>query len=339
MIEENTAPKNIKLRFQCLVKDKHGYPCNARFHSLERLENHHQRQHCRKGAVPLSYHQITIDGAYITARKQECMTKSIALCCEYCHVKFIPVGCQVRTCEQCERLIKWKSLKKMKPYLNCLFRQSKGLVSLLTLTWALVSTATPSSFAQKRQHLRFFLKWLRKYTSTPCGYVRVFELKERGFAPNGDPLFFFHAHLLVDMPYVPQPVISKAWEKITKDSYIVDIRRAGKKKGLYYVAKYMGKPVFCDDEYYAEYIYNRHFHEISKELNLILGDFSHYEPPICNYNNGKFEENCQGLLRYWLTTPKTVPPPVGYLDSFLMYHPSEPSASPQKQLKIGDSNA
>lgn len=338
MIEENTAPKNIKLRFQCLVKDKHGYTCNARFHSLERLENHHKRQHCR-GDIQLSYRQVAIDGAYITARKQECHTKSIALRCEFCHVKFIPIGCQVRTCSECEGLIKWKTKKKMKPVMKKLRHALNGRISFLTLTWALPSTLTSASRLQKRKDLRIFLKWLRSATNCKCEYVAAFELKPRGHTTIGEPLYFFHCHLLIAMPYVPQRTISRKWLEITGNSMIVDIRRVNGDGALSYVSKYIGKPVECDDQTYAEHVYGAHFYEISKGLHLINGDFWNEKPNVCKFNNGRYDKKCEGTLRYWLTTPKTVPPPVGYLDSFLMYHPPEPSASPQKQLKISNSNA
>lgn len=52
-----------------------------------------------------------------------------------------------------------------------------------------------------------------------------------------------HIHALITGSYVDQGVLSRAWKKITGDSYIVDIRRVDADQAIDYVTKYVTKPV------------------------------------------------------------------------------------------------
>ena len=61
-----------------------------------------------------------------------------------------------------------------------------------------------------------------------------------------------HMHIIFDAEFIPQSVIADIWEKITKDSFIVDIREVvgcddNVKKAVAYITKYVTKITFMDD--------------------------------------------------------------------------------------------
>lgn len=56
-----------------------------------------------------------------------------------------------------------------------------------------------------------------------------------------------HLHLVVDGEYMPQGELSRAWEKVTGDSRIVDIRAVfSAAKTAHYIGEYIGKPIGWD---------------------------------------------------------------------------------------------
>lgn len=73
-----------------------------------------------------------------------------------------------------------------------------------------------------------------------AGYIAVMELG----ADNNN----LHLHAITYGPYIPQATLSKVWEEITADSYMVDIRQAhGSLRDIAaYVLKYITKPPVSD---------------------------------------------------------------------------------------------
>jgi hypothetical protein len=70
--------------------------------------------------------------------------------------------------------------------------------------------------------------------SSGCGVLAVLE-PQASLSP--------HIHAIVYGPYVPQKILSCAWQALTGDSYIVDIRQIRSvADALEYVFKYVSKP-------------------------------------------------------------------------------------------------
>jgi len=66
-----------------------------------------------------------------------------------------------------------------------------------------------------------------------------------------------HIHAIVWGPYVSQESLSQRWEKLTKDSKVVDVRRVkGSLRGaLGYVGKYLSKvPGFSEARHFGLYL-------------------------------------------------------------------------------------
>lgn len=75
------------------------------------------------------------------------------------------------------------------------------------------------------------------------GGCAVCEVKPRGSGAGWHP----HLHLVLQGRFLPQRALSNVWFRITRDSYIVDVRM-GKRAddAASYVAKYIGKPFHSD---------------------------------------------------------------------------------------------
>jgi hypothetical protein len=70
--------------------------------------------------------------------------------------------------------------------------------------------------------------------SKGCGVLAVLE-PQKSLSP--------HIHAIVYGPYVPQAILSCAWQALTGDSYVVDIRQIRNvSDALEYVFKYISKP-------------------------------------------------------------------------------------------------
>jgi hypothetical protein len=80
------------------------------------------------------------------------------------------------------------------------------------------------------------------------GGAAILEIKHSAKANRWHP----HLHIIADADYVEQGELSNAWRSITKDSYIVDIRRVKNAEVAgSYVCKYASKPMdtsFTGDE-------------------------------------------------------------------------------------------
>jgi hypothetical protein len=80
-----------------------------------------------------------------------------------------------------------------------------------------------------------------------CGYISSLELGR-----NNNNL---HIHAVVYGPYIPQSQLVESWKKLSKDSFIVDIRAIRElKAAAWYVLKYIVKPPAVDSyDALAEY--------------------------------------------------------------------------------------
>ncbi len=102
-------------------------------------------------------------------------------------------------------------------------------------------SAIRSAF-QRLLHRKYFCKRIR-------GGLYVIEIR---FGETG---WNVHLHALIDASYLDQHAISKTWQQITGDSYVVDIRQAfSARAGLRYILKYMLKPPVLNDQ---ESVYDR----------------------------------------------------------------------------------
>lgn len=55
-----------------------------------------------------------------------------------------------------------------------------------------------------------------------------------------------HVHAIIDGEFMPQAVLKAAWQKITGDSFIVDIRAIpDRHKAARYISRYVAKPIDC----------------------------------------------------------------------------------------------
>jgi hypothetical protein len=83
------------------------------------------------------------------------------------------------------------------------------------------------------------LRRTRIWQQRVTGGCAVCEIKPRASGTGWHP----HLHCILEGRYLPQPVIRKHWERITTDSYIVDIRPGrDSAAAAHYVSKYITKP-------------------------------------------------------------------------------------------------
>jgi hypothetical protein len=115
----------------------------------------------------------------------------------------------------------------------------KGPVSFITLT--LCGKGEPLNALVDRlfkhfRALRLHPTWAEKVR----GGAAFLEIKWSDKAKRWHP----HLHIIADASYVPKYELSDAWRSISKDSFIVDIKRVNEAKGAVgYVAKYASKPM------------------------------------------------------------------------------------------------
>jgi len=163
-----------------------------------------------------------------------CMKTHIKLICGSCNEpKIIPMTCGIRICPKCQSIREWRLRKKYKPFLK-LFKNPK----LLTLTFR---GYTRFDKKTKRRCDLYAYNFFRRLGNKVKFGIRVMEL----ISQENDS-FFIHYHCLVEMQYIPQKRLSDLWLKVTKSSFIVDIRKVSIRWGLSYVLKYVTKPTKLD---------------------------------------------------------------------------------------------
>ncbi len=168
-----------------------------------------------------------------------------------CHRKLLRLTCQDLTHTQITLLLSFRCeyricpvcggerRNKIKQKLNQMFKQLPQIrgnkLMFLTLT-----KKTKYGEGELKEGIREFLSQVRVFMNKfypsrhKSGAVVVLEL---------GPSFNLHVHCIVFGPYIPQEVLSKSWEQISTDSFIVDIRAVGKLNGaISYLVKYITKP-------------------------------------------------------------------------------------------------
>lgn len=141
-----------------------------------------------------------------------------------CHDRFcLPCG-QARASQIARNIIEHAGSKRLR---------------LITLT----TGATYPTLSELLDHL---YTSFRKLQRTPewqrhvTGGVAMLELKLSSRTDRWHP----HLHCLVEGTYFPQPVLKRAWHRVTGEATIVDIRPAGRGDHImHYVCKYASKPM------------------------------------------------------------------------------------------------
>ncbi len=112
----------------------------------------------------------------------------------------------------------------------------------ITLTLA-KSTRTLSQDIDRLYAAFARLRRLSVWTHTQKGGVHLLEIKRRKSADG----WHAHLHVIVEGSWISKSWLSHAWNRVTGDSYIVDIRRVtSTEHAARYVCKYVGKGVHGD---------------------------------------------------------------------------------------------
>lgn len=138
-------------------------------------------------------------------------------------------SCDLRLCPRCSIRRAYRFIQSYKAVLDTMTAPK-----LLTLTFKSVLKLTKylvklcfKLFAR----LRRLKLWRDRVAGGMAGLE--FTYTSAGWHP--------HIHALIDSAYIPQRLLSTAWNNITKGSYIVYIQAADRYKGVYEVAKYVAK--------------------------------------------------------------------------------------------------
>lgn len=194
----------------------------------------------------LDYHVISSQTKTINLLKNEpkkCSDKVVALVCSHCgYVYYAKLGCGHRSCPVCNR--KW-AFKLTKRYAKAVANMQNP--KLVTLTLRNVPKRLRAEVIRIRKCWRKLIRREPFVFSFRGGIYRI-ECKNIGNGWN------VHLHCLVDSVFVSQKQISDAWYSLTKDSFVVDIRKVNGVFGVGYVLKDMGKvDRLIAPEYRAEY--------------------------------------------------------------------------------------
>jgi hypothetical protein len=167
------------------------------------------------------------------------------------HESYIPCRCDSKVCENCcRRQGKRVRRRYSKPVRASLANPRRGYsLKLLTVTRALPETFDGFTFPINCDDDRLdrgrnlYEKTFQAFhglvnycfpKSKGCGVLAVLE-PHASLSP--------HIHAIVYGPYVPQETLSCAWQALTGDSFIVDIRQIRNvSDALEYVFKYVSKP-------------------------------------------------------------------------------------------------
>src|SRR4030067_709153 len=153
--------------------------------------------------------------------------------------------CEYRICPVCGGERRYKVKQK----LNQIFKQLPQIRGHRLMFLTLTKRARYGE-GELKEGIRNFLAQVRVFMNQfspsrqKSGAIVVLEI-----GPN----FNLHVHCIVFGPYIPQEVLSRAWEQISTDSFIVDIREVRKLRGaVSYLLKYVTKPPhFTDPDNYV----------------------------------------------------------------------------------------
>jgi len=258
------------------------------FRSLSALHKHYEKYH---QGEEVEYGKVVVDGRYIQERMHKCKTKTVVLGhvhgeCEY--EKKIPVACHVRICSKCEDQ---RRISVFRKYYEGILQMKHP--KMLTVTYYGHHPLSARVKWELEGYMRSFIKRIiRKIMKMPGKYeVRYLRVIE--FVPKDDG-YYYHYHLIIDMPYISQKWLSEAWLGVTGESKVIDIRslertdKRGKRRVLNYVLKYVTKPMKIDEtkqdvyDLYAREIYGKHLVESRGLLHLINGGNSSMNMcPVC----------------------------------------------------------
>src|SRR3990167_10937060 len=250
------------------------------------LKNHAIKGYCKSV-------KVIVDVEYIEKRIAQCTTKIISFRCigEDGHEYLLPNSCYNRLCSKCITTRHSRYIKKISKVIKT-FKRPK----LITFT---IKGHYPFTFKKTADYyFSQMLRFIRKNKAVD-GYIKVLEAN-----PRENLQFYFHYHVIMDCDFLPRELIKEQWEKITKGSYIVDIRpvRMKTKDLAHYLAKYLSKSfhkstatrqselqTFIDYCYMAKFYtfsYNRALLDNTAQLNQNLCPFDqqlirfHTQDPI-----------------------------------------------------------
>lgn len=151
--------------------------------------------------------------------------------------------CNLRWCPICAKARRFTISEAVGQYLlKC---QGKRFITL-----TLKNSATP--LAGQVDLLYMYFGYLRKkklWKDNVRGGIWFFQITRNHTTGEWHP----HLHVLVDSKWIEQKELSDQWLAITKNSYIVDIKRVkGDKKAAEYVARYGSRPGTLDGKSLAE---------------------------------------------------------------------------------------
>ena len=192
--------------------------------------------------------------------------------------------CGLRCCPFCEKKRRLRLLARFSE----LFKEFKN-PKLLTLTYRYHRDLSKEMKSTVHKNAREFFR------RTGMSGIWVLEIKRK---LDG---YFYHIHAVIESYFIPQRRLSDIWFDITKDSFIVDIRKIRSKYALKYVVKYVVKPISNMSIYEYMFFFKKtrmitrfgrfyNLKVIGKRTFLICSKcnstlyYSHQQEMIVNYN-------------------------------------------------------
>ena len=178
----------------------------------------------------------------------------------------VPKYCHDRFCKPCARQRSWlirKNLSAQLPRHPCRF---------ITLT--LRSEQEP--LQELLDKLRDSFTKLRKHpfwTTHVKGGAAFIEVKWSDHAQRWHP----HLHIICHGSFIPQGVLTVVWQRITRTSFIVDVRLIRSRgEVLRYVTKYATKPIASGVLHQREHLAEAVLAMQGRKLCTAFGDWSRY---------------------------------------------------------------
>lgn len=138
-------------------------------------------------------------------------------------------SCDLRLCPRCAIRRAYRFIQSYRHVLDAMTAPK-----LLTLTFRSVQTLSKTLVKACFKHFAK-LRRTKLWKNAVKGGLASLEFT---YTPAG---WHPHIHALIDSAYIPQRLLSAAWKRITKGSYIVYIQAADRYNGVYEVAKYVAK--------------------------------------------------------------------------------------------------
>lgn len=156
------------------------------------------------------------------------------------HVRLASSYCHDRFCPACQRSHRHTVSSTLRDVVSAAQRQTpaRGL-TLLSLTLR-SSTSPLKSQCRRLRHAFGLLRRRSFFASRSSGGVVALEITF-----NSDELTWHpHLHVLMIADYIRHEDLKRHWQRITGDSYVLDIQRVRTPaKGVRYISKYISKPM------------------------------------------------------------------------------------------------